>query len=106
MSTQTQKLLRQLKKGLAEIYGQGLKAVYLYGSYARLSNVEGSDLDVLVILTDFQRRAAEIRRTSELVGSLSFDFEVTISPVFVRENEWRNMEFALLRNVQAEGIAV
>jgi predicted nucleotidyltransferase len=106
MITQTQKLLQQLKKGLAETYGQRLKAIYLYGSYARKSNVEGSDLDVLVILTDFQRRAAEIRRTSELVGGLSFDYDITISPVFVRENEWRNTEFSLLRNVKAEGIAV
>jgi predicted nucleotidyltransferase len=106
MPTQTQKLLQQLKKSLTEIYGQRLKAVYLYGSYARKSNVEGSDLDVLVILTDFQRRAAEIRRTSELIGSLSFDYGVTISPVFVREIEWRNTAFALLRNVKAEGIAV
>jgi predicted nucleotidyltransferase len=106
MSTQTQKLLQRLKKGLTEIYGQRLKAVYLYGSYARKSNVEGSDLDVLVILTGFQRRAAEVRRTSELVGSLSFDYEVTISPMFIREEEWKNTEFALLRNVKAEGIAV
>jgi predicted nucleotidyltransferase len=83
-----------------------LKAVYLYGSYARGSNVTGSDLDVLVVLTDFQRRAAEIRRTSELVGSLSYEYEVTISPVFIRENEWRNTSFALLRNVKAEGVAV
>lgn len=106
MSTQTQKLLQQLKKGLADTYGQRLKAMYLYGSYARKSNVEGSDLDVLVILTDFQRRAAEIRRTSELVGSLSYDYNITISPVFVRENEWKNTAFALLRNVKTEGVAI
>ena len=106
MTKQIKNLLAELKKGLAKTYGGQLKAVYLYGSYARGSNVEGSDLDVLVVLTDFPRRAAEIRRTSELVGGLSYDYEVTISPMFVRENEWRNTEFALLRNVKAEGVVV
>ena len=106
MTNQIKNLLAELKKGLAKTYGEQLKAVYLYGSYARGNNVEGSDLDVLVILSNFQRRAAEIRRTSELIGGLSYDYEVTISPMFVRENEWRNTEFALLRNVKAEGVAV
>ena len=106
MSDRIMELLKELKKSLADIYGQQLKAVYLYGSYVRGTNVERSDLDVLVVLTDFQRRAAELRRTSELVGGLSYDYELTVSPVFVREREWRSTEFALLRSVKAEGVAV
>ena len=35
MSDDIKKILRELKKGLVEIYGDQLKAVYLYGSYAR-----------------------------------------------------------------------
>lgn len=106
MSVRTRKLLKQLKQGLVRMYGEQLKAVYLYGSYARGDNVEGSDLDVMVLLTDFQRRTAEIRRTSELVGSLSFDFEITVSPLFMRENEWTTNKFGLLRNIKTEGVPV
>jgi len=105
MSASVKKLLKQLKTGLTRVYGDELNALYLYGSFARGDNVEGSDLDVVVILKDFQRRAAEIRRTSELVGGLSLDFEITVSPLFMRENEWTTNKFSLLRNIKAEGVA-
>jgi predicted nucleotidyltransferase len=100
------KLLQELKVGFSRIYGEQLNEIYLYGSFARGDNVEGSDLDVAVILKDFQRRAAEIRRTSELIGDLSLDFEVTVSPLFLREDEWKTNKFSLLRNIKAEGLAV
>lgn len=106
MSTRTKRLLKNLKQGLARVYGKQLNAVYLYGSFARGDSVEGSDLDVVVILKDFQRRAAEIRRTSELVGGLSLEYEITVSPLFLREKEWETNKFALLRNIKAEGVAV
>lgn len=106
MSARVKKLLKQLKTGLNRVYGEQLNDVYLYGSFARGDNVEGSDLDVVVILKDFQRRAAEIRRTSELVGDLSLDYEITVSPLFLREKEWDTNRFALLRNIKAEGVAV
>ena len=96
------KLLKKLEQGLVRVYGEQLSTVYLYGSFARGDNVDGSDLDVVVILKDFQRRAAEIRRTRELVGDLSLDFEITVSPLFMRENEWITNKFSLLRNVKAE----
>ena len=106
MSARTKKLLKKLKEGLIRVYGEQLSAIYLYGSFARGDNVDGSDLDVVVILKDFPRRAAEIRRTSELVGDLSLDFEITVSPLFMRENEWTTNKFSLLRNIKAEGVAV
>jgi len=106
MPVQIEKLLEELKQGFVRIYGGQLKAVYLYGSYARGENVEGSDLDVVVILKDFQRRAAEIRHTSDLIGDLSLDFEITVSPLFLREEEWSTNKFSLLRNIKAEGVAI
>jgi len=106
MSSKIKKLLKELKTGLIRVYGGQLDAVYLYGSYARGDNREGSDLDVLVVLIDFQRRAAEIRRISELIGDLSLDFEITVSPLFMRESEWNSDKFPLLRNVKKEGVLI
>ena len=106
MSANIKNLLNQLKTGLTRVYGERLDALYLYGSFARGENVDGSDLDVVVVLKDFERRAAEIRRTSDLVGDLSLDYEITVSPLFMREDEWATNKFSLLRNIKAEGVAV
>lgn len=106
MSGSVKKLLKQLKTGLARVYGDELRALYLYGSFARGENTDGSDLDVAVILKDFERRAAEIRRTSDLIGDISLDYEITVSPLFLREKEWTTNKFSLLRNIKAEGVAV
>ena len=106
MSRRVRKLLKEFKTNITRIYGEQLQAVYLYGSYARGDNMAGSDLDIVVILKDFQRRAAEIRRTSDVVGDLSLDYEITVSPLFMRENEWETNKFALLRNIKSEGVAL
>jgi uncharacterized protein len=63
MPPDVQKLLKELKQGLIRLYGKRLKGLYLYGSYARGDFEEGSDLDVLVVLDDFQRAPAELDRT-------------------------------------------
>lgn len=106
MPIQIQLLLKKFKKGLVQLYGTQLKGLYLYGSYARGDFDAGSDLDVLVVLNDFERAPLELRRTSQLVGDLSLEYLITISPVFMRERDWQTADKPLLRNVRAEGVAV
>jgi len=106
MPAQIQQLLKKFKKGLVQLYGKRLKGLYLYGSYARGDFESGSDLDVLVVLNDFERAPLEIRRTSQLVGDLSLEYLITISPVFMRDEDWQLADKPLLRNIRAEGMAV
>lgn len=98
--------MKGLKKGLLRLYGKRLKGMVLYGSYARGDYEDGSDLDVLVVLSDFERAPLEINRTSQLVGGLSLEYLITISPVFMREKDWLLADKPLLRNIRAEGVAV
>lgn len=106
MTVKLKQLLKKFKKGLAQLYGSRLKGVYLYGSYARGDFEKWSDLDVLVVLDTFERSPLELKRTGNLVGELSLEYLITISPVFLREQEWMIADKPLLRNVRAEGIAV
>lgn len=106
MPPDIQKLLQELKQGLIQLYGDRLKGLYLYGSFARGDFQEGSDLDVLVVLDDFERAPVELEFTDDLMGNLSLKYLITVSPMFMRESDWLTADKPLLRNVRVEGVPV
>lgn len=104
MSTNITRLLVELKQGLAELYGERLMAVYLFGSYARGDYRESSDIDVMIVLLDYENYGAEIDRTGELISRLSLDYGTSISRVIMKEIQWQRSDTPLLRNIRAEGV--
>lgn len=104
MPVDIKQLLTKFKMGLAQVYGERLKAVYLFGSYARGDYDESSDLDVMIILDTYKSYWDELVRTSELASDLSLEYEVTISRMIMTEEKWMKGELPVLRNVRAEGI--
>ena len=104
MSERVRTLMNELKTGLQAIYRERLKGVYLYGSYARDEADEESDVDVLVVLDDFEHYGVEVNRTSELGASLSLQYSVSVSKVFLRERDWLNGQTPFLANVREEAI--
>src|SRR3990167_5152345 len=102
---QLKNLLVALKKGLSNLYGNQLRGLYLFGSFARGTQESGSDLDVLIILHSLRDYGAEIRRTGKLISDISLENDVTISTVFVSESEWKQGDNPFLRNVRQEAIA-
>jgi predicted nucleotidyltransferase len=106
MPKEIRSLLEKLKSGLKQIYGEQFKGAYLFGSYARGDYDPDSDIDILIVLSDFEKYGAELNRTSELIGNLSLDYGTTISIVFARQREWQMDKLPLLLNIHAEGIAV
>lgn len=101
-----QRLLHELKGGLEAIYGDRLQGVYLYGSYARDEADQESDVDILVVLDEFERYGAEVDRTSELSGQLSLRYGVSLSKVFVRKRDWLTGQTPFLENVREEALVV
>lgn len=99
-------LLEKLKSGLQQMYGEQFREAFLFGSYARGDNNPDSDVDVLIILSDFEKYGAELNRTSELIGNLSLEHDTTVSVVFTRLREWQMDKLPLLLNIHAEGVAV
>ena len=99
-----EQLLSELKAGLAILYGNRLKGVYLFGSYARGDHDQESDLDILIILDDIVEFGTEIRRTGELASNLSLKYGISISRKFISEDRWLQGDSVLLRNVRAEAV--
>ncbi len=106
MPENIQALLKDLKTGLRRIYRQRLRGVYLFGSYARGEQDSESDLDILIILNQLDGYGVEIERTGELVSNLSLQYGISISRVFMGEQEYHSSDSPLLRNVRTEALAV
>lgn len=105
LSPSVRKILEELRAGLEKLYENKLEQIILYGSYARgEERPPDSDLDVIAILADYEDRWGEVKRTSQLVSDLSLAYEVSVSLLLVRRQEWEKGEELLYSNVREEGI--
>ena len=107
MPDNIKKLLSELKKGLARIYGDQLEGVYLFGSYARGDqHPPDSDIDVLIVFAnEFDYREVE-RRAADFMASLCLENDVLISWVFASQTEYALSKSPLMINVRRESLAV
>ena len=88
-------LMTKLKNGLTDLYGSRLKAVILFGSYARGDYTRNSDLDVLIVLDAYESRWEELVRSAELASNLSLEYDVTISRTAARSCRKNNGRMAI-----------
>ena len=78
MPNNIRKILRELKKGLQKIYGEKLKAVILFGSYARGDATEDSDLDLMVIEQELPNKFSEMVRLRQELRPLRIPVDVLV----------------------------
>lgn len=104
MTNTIKSLLSDMKLGLQKIYTGRLTGVYLFGSYARGEEDNESDVDVMIVLNSFDRYGREIERTGVLVSDISLKYNLSISRVFIREQDWLTNDTPLLRNLRQEAI--
>ena len=99
-------ILRELRRRLADLYGDRLRQVVLYGSQARGDAKPDSDIDVLVVLKGEVQPHDERRGAEGILSEVSLDFDAVISCCFVSEQRYLHPDVPLLRNAQREGVAV
>ena len=100
------RLVREFHDHLKPLYGDRLKGVYLYGSYARGDARWDSDIDVAVVLDGPVRQREESRRASETIGDISLRHNCVLMPVFLSVEELRRRPYAVHRSIASEGVPV
>jgi uncharacterized protein len=101
---QALEIAAKARQGLAGIYGDRLRSVYLYGSGARDQLTPDSDIDIAVILDAIPDRFAEHERTSELGADLSLEYDTVVLFFFAEEADLNAGRFGIHRAIKEEGI--
>ena len=98
--------LMQFKSIATNYYGNRLKYLVLYGSFARGDFREESDIDILVVLDTVPSKFKEIDTLTNLKLDLILDCEKFIStnPVSLESFEYSLMPF--YKNVKTDGIFI
>lgn len=107
MPIRVNELLKKYVEEIKRIYGQHLKAVILYGSYARGDYRKDSDIDIMILL-DIED--LEIKKFGHELSDLTYDFnmdnDIDIKPIAKDEEHFRywSMAYPFYANVVREGI--
>jgi len=98
------KLLEEFKKEIEKLYGERLKRIILYGSYARGDFNEESDIDLLIVLKGKVVPGKEIDKMIDIITEINLKYDVLISVYPVSEEDYKKVNSPLLINVRREGI--
>lgn len=102
----TKTILAEVKKRLVNIYGDKLKDIILYGSYARGDFTEGSDIDLIILLDDMKEPIAERKKYFDAIWELDLKYDTVISITPIRDDEYRTRRLPLILNAKREGISI
>ncbi len=97
-------ILEEFKTELKRLYGDRLKDIILFGSYARGDARAGSDIDLMVVLRGEVAPGREIDRMIDVITDLNLKHGILLSVVPVSEEKYLRVNSPLLLNVRREGI--
>jgi hypothetical protein len=78
-----------LAPNLRWLYGERLRAIYLFGDRVTGRASPSSAVELLLVLDRVERYGEELERTSLACASLSLELGVVVSRVFLSESDWR-----------------
>ncbi|WP_041952156.1 nucleotidyltransferase domain-containing protein [Spirosoma spitsbergense] len=100
-------IVREFKATLQTLYGDCLRDVVLYGSYARGDYDEESDIDLMVLLNDDKVNTyAEIRRIAEVETAFLLKFGLVISPFPVAYKKYSVSYRGVYQEARKDGLIV
>ena len=100
------KVAESLARILRPIYGERLVGLYLYGSRAHGESKADADVEVLIVLDAIERYGDELERSSAACASLSLEFGLIVSRVFVSGQTWSNRTDGHLMAIRSDVVSV
>ena len=97
---------RGVAEDLREVYGERLKNVVLYGSWARGDAHPESDIDLIVVLDEVHSRRGELERMNEVLWRHSLQNDTVVTELPISEAEFRDSDEPILVRARAEGLVV
>ena len=97
-------LLKKLIPGLIHIFQDSITSIILYGSVARGTQTEESDLDIAVLIGAYTKEMHE--QMTDLVVDLELEYNKVLSVLLIDHDkfkEWENV-MPFYKNVKKEGI--
>ena len=94
----------ELENRLKELYGDRFRGLLLYGSYARGTAWEGSDVDLLLLLEGPVNPAREVMHLQTVKWPLSLESDLALSVVPVDIEDFERADSIFLSIVREEAI--
>ena len=107
--TELTQILEDFAKKSKEIFGDKLKDVILFGSYARGDYHDESDIDIMLIADIPEEQVVQyVYKFSSYLTDLAMDYDVMIAPVFEPYDKFERLKDTVpfFKNVQREGVRI
>ena len=101
-----QNVLHQLYNELKSLWGDRLKALYLYGSRARGDAAPDSDVDVLAVLRGDFDYFTMLHSADPVVSRLSLENDVVITLSLASDAQLQQSQWPFFHAVRREGVPV
>jgi len=96
-------IARDVASDLRRLYGDRLRKVVLFGSWARGDAHPESDIDLLVVLDRVADRWAEHKRMDDILWRRSLENDTIVSTLVVDEADYEHAQRPVLMRIRAEG---
>ncbi len=99
-----EQVLSEFRKSVGGLYGNRLKKIVLYGSWARGQATQDSDIDLAIVLEGDVVAGKEIDRVIDIITEINLKYGVLLSVYFVSERDYTSVNSPLLLNLRREGV--
>ena len=96
----------EIKRFLIDKYGDDIKQVIVYGSFARGEATESSDIDMMAIIDDSINAEVVENELSDFLFDILLDRKELISVFAIPESIYNNYNSPFILNTKAEGVAI